>query len=113
MAQRRRRFLKACVAALLGPPALAASAGEPALLVEIRDYKFFPDKLTVKSGTTVRWINQEKRTTHSILFTGAGGFESERMFPGEHWERLFDKPGSYPYSCGPHPEMKGLVEVTP
>lgn len=100
----------ACAAGLLGAPARAA---EPAVQVEIRDYKFFPDKLTVKAGTTVRWINQEKRTTHSILFTGAGGFESERMFPGEHWQHRFDKPGSYPYSCGPHPEMKGLVEVTP
>jgi plastocyanin len=110
MAQRRRSFLKACAAGLLGVPALAA---EPTVQVEIRDYKFVPDKLTVKAGATVRWINQEKRTTHSILFTGAGGFESERMFPGDHWERRFDKPGSYVYSCGPHPEMKGLLEVTP
>lgn len=110
MAQRRRSFLKACAAGLLGAPVLAA---EPTVQVEIRDYKFVPDKLTVKAGATVRWINQEKRTTHSILFTGAGGFESERMFPGDHWERRFDKPGSYVYSCGPHPEMKGLLEVTP
>jgi len=34
------------------------------------------------------------------------------MFPGESWQRTFDNAGTYPYTCGPHPEMKGRVEVT-
>jgi plastocyanin len=33
------------------------------------------------------------------------------MFPDESYERRFDKPGRYPYTCGPHPEMKGVVIV--
>lgn len=81
--------------------------------VLIQDYKFTPATLSVKVGTRVRWTNMERRTTHSVLFTGPQGFESERFFPGESWERVFDKPGLYPYVCGPHPEMKGLVEVLP
>lgn len=80
--------------------------------VSIRDYKYNPMELTVKAGTTVRWINQEKRVSHSILFKGPDGFESDRIFPGEFYERKFDKPGRYPYGCGPHPEMSGLVIVT-
>lgn len=40
-----------------------------------------PDVLSVKVGTTVRWTNHEKPPTHSVLFSDAGGFESERMFP--------------------------------
>ncbi|MBZ0126872.1 MAG: cupredoxin domain-containing protein [Rhodocyclaceae bacterium] len=80
--------------------------------VGIREYKYDPAELKVRAGTTVKWTNNEKRTSHSILFTGPGGFESERIFPGESWQRVFDKPGSYPYTCGPHPEMKGRVEVT-
>lgn len=79
--------------------------------VSILDYKFDPPKLQISVGDTVKWTNREKRTTHSVLFTGPGGFESERFFPDESWQRTFDKPGSYPYSCGPHPEMKGHVEV--
>jgi plastocyanin len=35
------------------------------------------------------------------------------MFQGDSWERKFDKPGTYRYTCGPHPEMNGVVEVTP
>jgi plastocyanin len=81
--------------------------------VLIQDYMYAPATLTVKVGTTVKWVNNEKRTTHSILFTGPGGFESERIFPGESWQRTFDRPGAYAYTCGPHPEMKGKIDVTP
>lgn len=91
--------------------ATAATAGSAEVL--ILDYKFMPAVLSVKRGTRVKWTNMEKRTTHSILFTGPQGFESERLFPGESWERLFDQPGLYRYTCGPHPEMIGLIEVLP
>lgn len=92
---------------------LAAStviAGEVREVV-IRDYRYEPPRIKIKAGDTVQWVNQEKRVSHSILFTGAGGFESERIFPGETWKRSFAAAGSYPYTCGPHPEMKGMVEV--
>ena len=95
----------------LWPLAHAAPVAET-IEILIQDYKFAPALLTVKAGTTVKWTNREKRTTHSVLFGGPAGFESERLFPGESWQRMFDTPGSYPYNCGPHPEMKGVVVVT-
>lgn len=107
----RRRL---CAAVALA--ALAALGGAPALAavvdVDIRGNQYVPAELTVKVGTTVRWTNNERRTSHSVLFTGEGGFESPRFFPGESWEHRFDKPGRYPYTCSPHPEMKGVVVVT-
>jgi plastocyanin len=98
------------LAALTLAPA-AAPAGAVAE-VRIENYKFDPPELKVKVGTTVKWVNNEKRASHSVIWLGPGGFESERMFPGESYQRRFDKPGTYPYSCGPHPEMKGTVVVT-
>lgn len=102
--------------ASIAVPALLALLSVPVradtVEVTIRDYQYEPAELTVRVGTTVRWVNDEKRVSHSVLFTGPGGFESERFFPGESWEYTFDKPGSYPYSCGPHPEMHGIVTVT-
>jgi len=80
--------------------------------VQISGYKYEPAEVHIKVGDSVRWTNREKRTSHSILFPSEGGLESERMFPDEHWARRFDKPGSYSYRCGPHPEMKGLIVVT-
>lgn len=107
----RRQSLRA--AALLAFP-FGSRASQPAPVeVAIRGNLFVPEQITVKPGTTVRWNNEERRTSHSVLFTGPDGFESERLLPGESWSRRFDTPGRYPYSCGPHPDMKGLVVVAP
>lgn len=93
-------------AALAAAPAVAAEH-----VVEIRDYKFLPQLLRIQTGDAVRWINREKRTSHSVLFKDAATLESERLFPDESWVRKFDLPGRYPYTCGPHPEMSGQIEV--
>jgi plastocyanin len=95
-------------AVAFAPPAAAANGVAE---VKIENYKFDPPELKVKAGTTVKWVNNEKRASHSVIWLGPGGFESDRMFPGESYQRKFDKPGTYPYSCGPHPEMKGVVAV--
>lgn len=91
--------------------ASSVALAQPVVEVAIEKYQFLPAEITVKAGTTVRWTNNEKRASHSVLFAGEGGLESERMLPGDSWQRTFDKPGSYPYTCGPHPEMKGLIRV--
>ena len=79
--------------------------------VTIRDYKFVPAEVHIKAGDTVKWINMEKRTSHSVLFPAEKGLESERMFPGEHWSRTFTVRGNHAYRCGPHEEMKGMIHV--
>jgi plastocyanin len=107
MRLRSRSIAIPALLALLAAPAFADTAE-----VSIAEYKYEPAELTIKAGTTVKWTNNEKRVSHSILFLGEGGFESDRFFPGESWERTFDKPDTYLYSCGPHPEMKGRIEVT-
>lgn len=100
-----------CTLVLAGTVATPLQAGADTVEVGIAEYRYDPPVLTITVGTTVRWVNHEQRTSHSILFTGDGGFESDRFFPGESWERTFDTPGRYPYSCGPHPEMHGVIEV--
>ena len=101
----------ACANAAPARPA----AGAPAAAAEVRikDYKFVPERITVKAGATVKWVNDEKRASHSIWFREERLAESERMFHGESWERRFQAPGTYRYTCGPHPEMQGVVIVTP
>jgi plastocyanin len=79
--------------------------------VSIQQYRYQPNEVRIKVGDTVKWINREKRTSHSVLFPSEGGRESERFFPDESWQRRFEKPGRYAYQCGPHPEMTGVVVV--
>ncbi len=90
---------------------LAGPAGATEAEVAIENMRFDPPAVKVKAGATVTWINREKRTNHSVLFEQENGLESDRLFPGETYRRTFERPGAYPYRCGPHPEMRGLVEV--
>jgi len=103
------RLLALALALALARTVAASEIAE----VRIRDYKFVPQTLTVKVGTTVRWTNDEKRASHSVWFKEEGLPDSERLMPGDRWERRFDRPGTYRYTCGPHPEMQGVVVVTP
>ena len=95
------------VLALVSYTALAGQTVE----VSIEKYLFTPPEVSIRAGDTVKWVNREKRTSHSVVFPQEGGRESERMFPDESWERQFTQPGRYPYTCGPHPEMKGVILV--
>lgn len=107
-------LLKTATAAAIGIIALFMLPADAAEVIEVGivKMKFEPQQVKVKPGTTIKWINNEKRTSHSILFDQGELPESERFFPGESWQRTFEKPGIYTYRCGPHPEMTGTVEVT-
>jgi plastocyanin len=109
----KRRTLVLSLPLALPAALLPRRAWAEPLVVEVRikGHLFVPETLTIKPGTTVRWVNDERRTTHSVLFPQEGGLESERLFPGDSWTRRFDQPGRHPYTCGPHPEMKGLIIV--
>jgi plastocyanin len=96
-----------CLLAAVAAGVRAQSVAE----VRIESYRYDPAEVSIKAGDSVRWLNGEKRTSHSILFPAEGGRESDRIFPGESWERRFDRAGRYEYRCGPHPEMKGVVVV--
>jgi plastocyanin len=89
----------------------ACSLAQQVVEVAIQDYRFTPREVRIKAGDTVKWINREKRTSHSVLFPAENGLESERLFPQEQWQRTFGQPGRHEYRCGPHEEMKGVVLV--
>jgi len=89
----------------------ACALAQQVVEVSIQDYRFTPQEVRIKAGDAVKWINREKRTSHSVLFPAENGFESERLFPQEMWQRVFGQPGRYEYRCGPHEEMKGVVLV--
>ncbi len=108
-----RRFAVAVAATFwLGVAGLTGTSWAADHVVTIRDSMFMPETLRIKAGDTVRWENHEKRTSHSVLFKEPTSFESERMFPGEHYSQRFDKPGRVVYSCGPHPEMRGIIDIS-
>lgn len=76
--------------------ALAVSAGgawaEGKVTVTREESK--PQKLEVKVGEEVRWVNASGGTAH-IWFAGADGY---RFYLGKEGRVKFDKPGTYEYS---------------
>ena len=97
---------------LFGKP----SKDEPVTIVKMYKYTFCPTVLKVKQGTTVRWVNVDKRTSHSVWFKEQGKEESDRLFSEETVEIKLDfPPGDLGYICGPHSErenMRGRVIIT-
>ncbi len=78
---------------------------------------FSPNSLTVISGTSLNWKNFTHEA-HSIVsddcvrFSGCS-FDSGVIRPDEGYSLPFLNPGRYPYHCGLHPFMRGLLTVHP
>ncbi len=81
--------------------------------VAITNYKFAPDTITVKTGTTVTWTNNDE-VHHSVTAdTKSDAAPTSPLFAkGETYSFKFTKAGSYTYHCEPHPYMHGTVVVT-
>ena len=87
-----------------------SSASEDVTVVMMYKYTFCPPQIEIKRGTTVRWVNVDRRTSHSVWLKEAGRPESDRLFSEEFAEVTFDMPaGDYPYLCGPHWEEDGMI----
>ncbi len=93
----------------------ASADAKDVTVVTMYKYNFCPAEIEVPVGTTVRWVNVDKRTSHSVLVKDSGEPESDRAFPEESIEFTFLVPGPQDYLCGPHWEtqnMTGMVTVT-
>jgi len=74
----------------------------------IKNFAFDPASITVKVGSTVRWVNQDS-VPHRIVF--ADGADSTVLAGMQSWSRKFDQAGTYDYACTIHPDMLGTVIV--
>ena len=91
----------------LGHGARARAAGQ--VTVGIDHFAFSPAEITIEPGTIVEWVNHDQ-TIHNIILTTAK-VASPGMDTGDHYTYKFDAPGDYPYLCGLHPHMTGIVHV--
>ncbi|MCG6656834.1 plastocyanin [Halomonas campisalis] len=88
------------------------AADDDVVVVDMVNNEFVPMELEVTVGTTVRWLNVERRSNHDIYFPEED-IASGRLFPEESWERTFDEAGTYEYYCQPHENrgMHGVIRV--
>ena len=85
-------------------PAWAADA-----TVTIDNFTFGPQRLTVKAGTTVTWVNQDD-IPHALA-SNTKVFKSKALDTNDQFSFTFTTPGTYEYFCSLHPHMTGTIMV--
>src|SRR4026207_2292318 len=95
--------------ALIFSVALAhADSGPKQKKIAIKNLKYDPPKLTVKTGETVLWTNSDDND-HTVISDDEGQFESGNLGRGDTFKHTFEKAGKFAYHCKYHPRMKGVV----
>ncbi|HVJ52292.1 MAG TPA: cupredoxin family copper-binding protein [Aliidongia sp.] len=102
-----------CFAALMvGALSLvSASAFAEDAKVTIDNFTFTPSELHVAVGSNVTWTNNDD-IPHTVVDADTPKTtKSPPLDTGDHYSRVFDKPGTYHYFCSLHPHMQGTVVV--
>jgi plastocyanin len=77
--------------------------------VNIDNFVFGPQTITVPVGATVTWTNKDDIPHTSVSTDGV--FKSKVLDTDEKFSHTFTKAGTYPYYCTIHPKMTGKVVV--
>lgn len=89
-------------------PSAGGSAGGGDVKINISDFKFKPDTVTVKAGSSITWVNEDA-APHTA--TAKDGFDTGTLKKGDSKAVTVSKPGSFSYVCQFHAFMTGTVVV--
>ena len=78
--------------------------------IEIKDFAFNPQILTVKSGEKVTWINRDEEP-HTIVSVEKQFKKSTALDTDQEFTITAGAPGTYNYFCSVHPKMTGTIVV--
>jgi len=85
------------------------SARAAGVEVKIDNFAFAPQRIAVKAGTTITWINADD-SPHTVA-SSAKLFKSKALDTDDQFTFTFTTPGVYEYFCSVHPRMTGAVVV--
>ena len=91
------------------PGAAVAKQAGPGV-VSISEFLFGPQKVVVKPGTTINWINTDD-SPHQVTVQASSELRSPVLLKGQNTQIVFNDVGTYDYICGLHPGMRGTIEV--
>ncbi len=77
--------------------------------VEIVDFAYDPDPVTIEEGGKVIWINRDS-APHTAT-ADDGSFDTGQLEEGKLKSESFKEPGEFTYFCQIHPTMHGTVKV--
>lgn len=92
-------------------PAPPAGAAVTTTSVDIKEFAFGPQSITVKVGATVTWTNDDQDPHTVTSQSGNGPLKSQTLNNGDTFKYTFTKAGTFDYLCTIHPFMTGSVVV--
>jgi plastocyanin len=107
---------KIAIGALLSGFSLSALAGEMKDTganqnkIEIKDFAFNPQTITVKSGAKITWINRDEEP-HTVVSVEKEFKKSSALDTDQEFTITAGAPGTYTYYCSVHPKMTGTIVV--
>jgi plastocyanin len=102
-------ILNFCIAAW-GDDAASVTAGDRKNTIEIKEFAFNPQTLTVKSGEKIIWINHDEEP-HTVVSVGKKFQKSSALDTDQEFTITAGAPGTYEYFCSVHPKMTGTIVV--
>jgi plastocyanin len=103
-------FLNLSLFALAGEMKNDDSTSSKQNRIEIKDFAFNPQTLTVKSGEKVTWINRDDEP-HTIVSVEKQFKKSTALDTDQEFTVTAGAPGTYNYFCSVHPKMTGTIVV--
>ena len=96
--------------ALAGDMKDAGSTSSKQNTIEIKDFAFNPQTITVKSGQTITWINRDEEP-HTVVSVEKQFKKSSALDTDQSFTITAGAPGTYTYFCSVHPKMTGTIVV--
>ena len=78
--------------------------------LEIVDFAFEPDEITIELGDRITWTNYDE-VEHTVTSDSGSELDSALLGKGESYSHIFNKVGIFNYHCTPHPDIKGKIIV--
>lgn len=91
------------------PKTVTAEAGTRTHIVEIRQFKFWPEMLTIQEGDTVIWRNLDV-VPHTAT-EKSREWDSGNLGKNDEWSFVAGSAGRHEYFCVYHPSMKGTIII--
>ena len=103
-------FLTCSFQAIAGEISSSKTMGDAANTIEIKDFSFNPQTITVKSGQKVTWINRDEEP-HTVVSVEKQFKKSSALDTDQEFTITAGAPGTYTYFCSVHPKMTGTIVV--
>ena len=103
-------FLNLSFFSLAGEMKDAGGAAAKENKIEIKDFAFNPQTITVKSGEKITWVNRDEEP-HTVVSVEKQFKKSMALDTDQEFTVTAGAPGTYTYFCSVHPKMTGTIIV--